>query len=193
MITEVTGDQHRTPRHDDTCSTIRPSAFSIRLMAGCQIFLNKSPSVWRGESNSLSMSFSLIPSATCQMSRASEIPRIAAAIIWLAVSKLRWPELYLTPTPQMVPSSLLPLSCCLSCSVEAPQVVLCAGEGGAVCYCHTFLINDSKQDGSCLPGGAETGNWICISTIRIPITQFNSLPWCFHEQLITFLWCLGHC
>lgn len=21
-----------------------------------------------------------------------------------------------------------------------------------------FLINDSKQDGSCLPGGAETGN-----------------------------------
>lgn len=97
MITEVTGDQHRTRRHDDTCSTTHPSAFSIRLMAGCQIFLNKSPSVWRGESNSLSMSFSLIPSATCQMSRASEIPRIAAAIIWLAVSKERWPELYLTP------------------------------------------------------------------------------------------------
>lgn len=27
----------------DTCSTIYPSACSIRLMAGCQIFLNKSP------------------------------------------------------------------------------------------------------------------------------------------------------
>lgn len=151
MITEVTGDQHGTQRHDDTCSTIRPSAFSIRLMAGCQIFLNKSPSVWRGESNSLSMSFSLIPSATCQMSRASEIPRIAAAIIWLAVSKLRWPELYLTPTPQMVPSSLLTLSRCLSCSVEAPQVVLCGGEGGAVCYCHFFkLMIQNRMGRVCL-------------------------------------------